>query len=46
MDKRSYVGMTVDVKPHFGFVPAVISNEDSTNQSAVILTCRRLAIAI
>ncbi|AVA20058.1 hypothetical protein ACXHXG_05525 [Rhizobium sp. LEGMi198b] len=46
MDKRPYVGMMVDVKPLFGFVPTVIADDSSTGPSAVILTCRRMGIAI
>lgn len=45
-NKRPYVGMMVNVKPLFGFVPIVIANDSTTGQSAVILTCRRMGIAI
>ncbi|MEF0940049.1 hypothetical protein [Rhizobium sp. BR 362] len=46
MDKRPYVGMMLDVKPLFGFVPTVIADDSSTGPSAVILTCRRMGITI
>ncbi|MGV1790224.1 hypothetical protein [Rhizobium sp. A37_96] len=45
-NKRPYVGMMVNVKPLFGFVPIVIADDSVTGQSAVILTCRRMGIAI
>lgn len=45
-NKRPYVGMMVNVKPLFGFVPIVIADESATGQSSVILTCRRMGIAI
>ncbi|OJY62716.1 MAG: hypothetical protein BGP09_16660 [Rhizobium sp. 60-20] len=46
VSKRPYVGMMVNVKPLFGFVPIVIADESTTGQSAVILTCRRMGITI
>jgi hypothetical protein len=46
MSKRPYVGMMVNVKPLFGFVPIVIADDSATGQSAVILTCRRMGITI
>ncbi|TXH81249.1 MAG: hypothetical protein E6Q77_08555 [Rhizobium sp.] len=45
-NKRPYVGMMVNLKPLFGFVPIVIADESTTGQSAVILTCRRMGITI